>query len=297
MNKLGLLTAAALVVATTLPPNAAASTDTVGKIREARAIVVGYREDAFPFSHVDAQGKPAGYAVELCAQAIERMKRKLGMPNLAMTWKPVTFANRFSMLTDGAIDLECGCTSNTTERQRNVAFGPTFFVSRLVAGARADSGFTSLTQAAGKPIAVTQGTSSSEGLKRFEKARGVTFTQVAAPDPRQAFEALASGRSAGVLLDQVPLIDYIHASGKPEAFRVLGDELGREGYAAVYRKSDPAFRDLVDAAFSEVMTSGEAERSYEKWFTRPIPPRGINFKLPLAPELKALFQRPSNAAL
>lgn len=297
MNNRGLRTALALFAATTLLPTALASTDTVGKIREARTIVVGYRDDAFPFSHVDAQGKPAGYAVELCVQAVERMKRTLATPNLAITWKPVTFANRFSMLTDGAIDLECGCTSNTTERQRNVAFGPTFFVSRLVAGVRAESGFKSLTQAAGKPIAVTQGTSSAAALKRFEKARSVSYTPVAAPDPKQAFEALASGRSAGVLLDLVPLIDYIHATGKADAFRILDDGLGKEGYAAVYRKNDPGFRDLVDAAFAEVMTSGEAERLYEKWFTRPIPPRSINFNLPIAPELKALFQRPSSAAL
>ena len=63
------------------------------------------------------------------------------------------------------------------------------------------------------------------------------------------------------------------------------------------RADAPAFKALVTDTFGEVMKSGEALRLYEKWFTKPVPPKSLNFNLPASTELKALFQKPSAEAL
>lgn len=274
-----------------------AAMDTTKKIRETRTIVVGYREGAAPFSYVDAQGKPIGYTVELCQRAVDLMKAKLGLKELAIKWQPVTFENRISLVSNGTVDLECGCTSNTKERQKVVAFGPTFFVSRYAVAVGAQSGITGLAQAAGKPVAAVKGSAPEAAVKAFQKSRSVTFQEAPARDGQQAFDALVSGKASAVVLDQVLLAGFILESGKPGAYRVIDEPLGAEAYGPMLRANDPAFKALVMDTFGEVMKSGEAMRLYEKWFTRPVPPKSLNFNLPASAELKVLFAKPSAEAL
>jgi glutamate/aspartate transport system substrate-binding protein len=274
-----------------------ASIDTVKKLRETKSITLGYREAALPFSYTDEQGKPIGYAVDLCVRTVARMKARLALSDLTIKWQPVTSANRIPLVTKGSVDLECGSTSNTAERQKRVAFGPTYFVSRLAIAVSAKLPITEFVQAAGQAVASATGTTSVIAIKRFEESRGVDFKDFFLRDHQQAFDALAAGRAVAVVLDDVLLAGFIAASSSPEAYRLLGEFLGAEGYGAMLRNDDPGFKALVTETFSELMASGEAEQLYEKWFTQPIPPKGINFQLPLSPELKALFQRPSSDPL
>jgi len=286
---------AAMLLASLAMP--AQATNTVAKLKETRSITLGYREAALPFSYVDARGKPTGYAVELCTRAVALMKSRLGLPELTIKWQPVTSANRFPLVTKGSVDLECGSTSNTADRQKRVAFGPTYFVSHIAVLVSAQTPWNSLAQAGAQPIATAAGTTSALALKRYEESRGVELNDFVVRDHQHAFDALTNGRAVAVVLDDVLLRSFVAASGTPEKFRFLEETLGAEGYAAVLRLGDPAFEALVAETFGEVMRSGEAERLYDKWFAKPIPPPGVTVGLPLSPELKALFQKPSNAPL
>ena len=62
------------------------------------------------------------------------------------------------------------------------------------------------------------------------------------------------------------------------------------------RKDDPAFKKVVDEALAKVMTSGEAEILYAKWFLHPIPPKGLNLNFPLSYALKKLYKSPNDKA-
>lgn len=44
------------------------------------------------------------------------------------------------------------------------------------------------------------------------------------------------------------------------------------------------------------MTSGEAEAIYKKWFTQPIPPKGLNLNFPLSDSMQKLFKAPNDKA-
>lgn len=274
-----------------------AESATVDKLRASKSITLGYREAALPFSYVDEQGKPIGYAIDLCLRAIGLMKAKLALPDLAIKWQPVTSANRIPLVTKGSVDLECGSTSNTAERQKRVAFSPTYFVSRIAVAVSAKSPITSLAQADGQPVTTATGTTSAIAIKRYEESKRVDFKDFFLRDHQQAFDSLAAGRAVAVVLDDILLAGFIATSSTPETYRILNESLGAEGYGAMLRNDDPAFKALVTETFAELMQSGEAEKLYEKWFTRPIPPKGVNFNLPLSPELKALFQRPSTEPL
>lgn len=60
------------------------------------------------------------------------------------------------------------------------------------------------------------------------------------------------------------------------------------------RREDPAFKKLVDDTMRAMIASGEMEKLYGRWFTQPIPPRGINMNFPASKELKDAFAKPND---
>ena len=61
------------------------------------------------------------------------------------------------------------------------------------------------------------------------------------------------------------------------------------------RKGDPAFKKVVDEALIRLYKSDDINRIYAKWFTSPIPPKNINLKFPMPPQLKAVFANPTDS--
>ena len=43
-------------------------------------------------------------------------------------------------------------------------------------------------------------------------------------------------------------------------------------------------------------TSGEAAKLYEKWFTQPVPPKGLNLNFTMSDDMKALYANPNDKA-
>lgn len=150
---------------------AQALTGTLKKIKDTDSMTVGYRESSIPFSYLDANGKPIGYAMELCAKVVEAVKADLKMPNLKVNYAPVTSSNRIPLLENGTIDLECGSTTNSVARQKQVSFGPTYFIINASAAVKKDSGINDLAQLGGKTIVTTSGTTSVPPLKSTKKPK------------------------------------------------------------------------------------------------------------------------------
>src|SRR5258708_2326614 len=102
---------------------------TLKKIKDSGSITLGHRDASIPFSYYDDQQKPVGYAVDLCGRIVEAVKKELKMPNLKVNYQLVTSANRIPLMGNGTIDLECGSTTNNLERQKQVWFTITHFVT------------------------------------------------------------------------------------------------------------------------------------------------------------------------
>lgn len=52
------------------------------KIRSTREITVAHRDASIPFSYLDANGQPIGYAMDLCLKVVDAIKRELKLPAL-----------------------------------------------------------------------------------------------------------------------------------------------------------------------------------------------------------------------
>jgi glutamate/aspartate transport system substrate-binding protein len=290
--KAGVVIAAAVVA---FSAQAQDLTGTLKKIKETGAITLGYRESSIPFSYLDDKQQPIGYAMDLCMKVVDAVKADLKMPNLKVNLQPVTSGNRIPQLQAGNIDMECGSTTNSVDRQKQVAFGPTYFVINVTAAVKKKSGIKTLADLNGKTISTTAGTTSVPLLRKYEKTKNADIKSIDAKDHAESFLLLSQDRTSAFVMDDILLAGLIASSSNPGDYMILsGESLRTEPYSMMLRKDDPQFKALVDKTIGGVMKSGEINKIYAKWFTSPVPPKGVNLNFPETPAIKAAFANPND---
>lgn len=267
---------------------------TLQKIKEAGAITIGHRESSVPFSYLDANQKPVGYAMDLCAKVIDAVKSELKMPNLEVKYQAVTSQNRIPLMQNGTIDMECGSTTNSVARQQQVGFSVAYFITSVRMGVRKDSGVKDIGDLAGKPVVTTTGTTSDALIKQNEKGKAIDVKNLYGKDHADSFLMVESSRAAAFVMDDILIAGLIANSKTPDAFAIVGPSLRDEPYGVMLRKDDAPFKALIDKTLIGLMKSGEAEKLYTKWFMNPIPPRNVNLNFPMSPVLKAAFATPTD---
>jgi glutamate/aspartate transport system substrate-binding protein len=190
--------------------------------------------------------------------------------------------------------MECGSTSNTKERQKQVGFLYTTFVTGTKLLVKTSSGIKSYRDLAGKPVAITSGTANELTLKSLDAKEHLDIRIVPAKDHAEAFLLLDSGRAAAFATDEILLYGLKANAKNPDDFEIVGELLSFEPYAIMVRKDDREFKKFGDEVLAGLMKSGEIETIYRKWFESPIPPRGVNLKLPMSDKLKDYFKNPSD---
>jgi glutamate/aspartate transport system substrate-binding protein len=292
INKAGLALAAAALA---FSVQAQDLTGTLKKIKETGAITIGYRESSIPFSYLDDKQQPIGYAMDLCMKVFDAVKADLKMPNLKLNLQPVTSSNRIPLLQNGTIDLECGSTTNSVDRQKQVAFGPTYFVINVTAAVKKKSGIKSLADLNGKTISTTAGTTSVTLLRQYDRTKNADIKSIDAKDHAESFLLLTQDRTSAFIMDDILLAGLIANASNPGDYMILSNEsLRTEPYSMMLRKDDPQFKALVDKTVGGVMKSGEINKLYAKWFMSPIPPKNVNMNFAETPAIKAAFANPND---
>ena len=269
-------------------------TGTLKKIKETGTITVGHRESSIPFSYLDDKQQPIGYAMDLCMKVVDAVKAELKLPNLKVALQPVTSSNRIPLLQNGTIDMECGSTTNSVQRQQQVWFGPTYFVINVTAAVKKNSGINSLAELNGKNISTTSGTTSVPLLKAYEKTKAVDVKEIYGKDHAESFLLMADDRAVAFVMDDILLAGQIANSKSPADYKILPESLRQEPYGLMLRKDDTQFKALVDKTLGAVMKSGEIDKIYAKWFTSPIPPKGINLNFPQTQPIRDAFKNPND---
>jgi len=270
-------------------------TGTLKKAKDTGAFTIGYRESSIPFSYLDDKQQPIGYAMDLCMKVFEAVKSDTKMPGLKLNLQPVTSSNRIPLLQNGTIDMECGSTTNSVERQKQVSFGPTYFVINVTAAVKKKSNINSLADLNGKTISTTAGTTSVTLLRQYDKTKNADIKSIDAKDHAESFLLLSQDRTSAFIMDDILLAGLIANSPNPGDYKILSNEsLRTEPYSMMIRKDDAQFKALVDKTVGGVMKSGEIEKLYSKWFMNPIPPKGVNLNFPMTPAIKAAFANPND---
>ena len=278
------------------PAEAQELTGTLKKIKERGAIVLGIRDSSVPFSYLDDAQKPIGYAIDICMSVVQAVKAELKMPNLRVETTPVVSSSRIPLMANGTIDLECGSTTNNTDRQKSVAFTNTHFLSASIFVAKKVAHLRTIDDLRGKTVVSVSGTSNIVQLNKINAARNLGINVLAAKDHPEAFLMMETDRASAYVMDDVLIANLVASSKDPTIF-ALGEEpfSKPEPYGIMMRRDDPAFKTVVDQATAAFYASPAGAASYARWFQSPIPPRGINMNLPISPSLKYEYAHPSDS--
>lgn len=296
MNKSKLIVAAAIVAGIVATPAFAQESATLKKIKDTGTISLGHRESSIPFSYYDDKQQVIGYSHELLLKIADAVKAELKLAKLDTKLIPVTSQNRIPLVQNGTVDIECGSTTNNTERQKQVAFSNTMFIIGTRLLTKKDSGIKDFPDLAGKNVVTTAGTTSERLLRKLNDDKKLNMNVISAKDHSESFLTLETGRAVAFMMDDALLYGEMAKAKKASDWVVVGTPQSREAYGCMMRKDDPGFKKLVDATIAKTMASGEIEKLYNKWFMSPVPPKGLNLNFLLSDDMKALFKNPNDKA-
>jgi glutamate/aspartate transport system substrate-binding protein len=287
---IGLMTLAAALPAgaQTAPPPAQLS-GTLAKVRDTGTITIGHRESSIPFSYRSARGEPIGYSIDLCKLLVDAISEQVGR-EIAIKWQPVTSESRIAAVVSGQVDLECGSTTNNLERQKQVSFSPTMFVSGTKLMVKKGSAIKSFRDLAGKKVVVTAGTTNEKTMRELSAKFKIDMILSVAADHAASFAQLQSGQVEAFATDDVLLYGLLAQNKAQADYIVTGDFLSYDPYGIMYRKGDTQLAQLVNDTFHNLAEDREIERRYTRWFLRKLPSSGVSLDLPMSPQLETIIQ-------
>jgi glutamate/aspartate transport system substrate-binding protein len=276
--------------------NAEELTGTLKKVKETGTIAIGYRDSSIPFSYLDDNQKPIGFAIDICYKIVDAVKAELKLDKLAVELNPVTSSTRIPLLANGTIDLECGSTTNNAERQKQISFTNTHFLTASRFVSKKTNKLDKIDDLKGKSVVSTAGTTNIKQLTEANAARNLGVNIIPAKDHAEAFLMVETDRAVAFVMDDILLASLVAGSKAPSSYAISSDAFSKpEPYGIMLRKDDVAFKKVVDAATAALYTSGEGQKLYDKWFMQKIPPKGLNLNTPISAELKHEFAKPSDS--
>jgi glutamate/aspartate transport system substrate-binding protein len=268
---------------------------TLQKIKDVGAITLGHRESSIPFSYYDDKQQVVGYAMDLCYRIVDAAKQELKMDKLEVRLNPVTSSTRVPLIANGTVDLECGSTTNNLEREKQVAFTITHFVTANRFVSKKSANLTKVDDLKGKTIVSTAGTTNIKQITEIGAQKNLGLNILAAKDHAEAFLMVETDRAAAFVMDDILLYSLVAMSKAPGDYVISADALSVEPYAIMLRLGDPAFKKVVDGAMIATYKTGAIDAIYDKWFLKPIPPKGINLNVPMSAALKKVVAAPTDS--
>jgi glutamate/aspartate transport system substrate-binding protein len=255
----------------TVPTFAQELTGTLKKIKDTGAITLGHRESSVPFSYYDDNQRVIGYAMDLCYRIVDAVKSNLKVNGLEVKLNPVTSATRIPLIANGTVDLECGSTTNNLEREKQVSFTITHFVTANRFVSKKSANLKTVDDLKGKTIVSTSGTTNIKQINEIGAERHLDLNIIAAKDHAEAFLMVETDRAAAFVMDDILLSSLVATSKSPADYVISAKALSVEPYGIMLRRDDPAFKKVVDDEMTATYKSGAINAIYEKWFLKPRP--------------------------
>jgi glutamate/aspartate transport system substrate-binding protein len=270
-------------------------TGTLKKIKDSGSITIGHRESSIPFSYYDDKQQVIGYSMDLCNNIVEAVKKELKLSKLEVKLNPVTSATRIPLIANGTVDLECGSTTNNLDRQKQVAFTITHFVTANRFVSKKSANLKKGEDLKGKTVGSTSGTTNIKQITEINAQKNLGMNILTAKDHAEAFLMVETDRAAAFVMDDILLYSLVATSKAPADYVISADALSVEPYGIMLQKDDAAFKKVVNGAMTALYKSGGINAIYEKWFQKPIPPKGVNLNVPMSASFKKVVANPTDS--
>jgi len=243
------------------------------KIAQSKTVTLGYRTDAMPFSYAEG-GQIDGFSIDLCKRVVTSIERQIKV-QLQVKWVPVTSQSRFDAVAKGTVDMECGASTMTLSRMKQVDFSSVIFVETTNLLVKAGPGPRSLSEMSGKTIAVVAGTTNERAINEQLKRR-LLDTKVAAFKTRdEAFAAFEQGKADAYASDRLLLVGAVAKAKDPKSLVLIPEELSIEPYGIVLPRGDSAFRLAVNTGLAQIYSTGAIIEIFRRWFEGIGTPSGV----------------------
>jgi glutamate/aspartate transport system substrate-binding protein len=290
-NSIALILALLFMISLMLPVRAG---EVLDRIQKNGFITIANRDASIPFSFLSIDKQPIGYAIDICIRVANAIKDQLKRPDLQVRFVEVTSSTRIPAIVDGKADLECGSTTNTTERRKYVSYSIPYFIAGARMLVKTSSGIKNWPDLRGRTVVTTKDTTNAQSIARRNDVRSLHITLIEARDHGESFKMVEQGKADAFAMDDVLLFGLRANSKIPADFAIVGDLLTVEPYAIMLSKNDPQFKKIVDSAMGRIINSGEIYTLYKKWFQRPIPPKNVNLDMPMGMLLRTSLRFPSD---
>jgi len=290
-----LLSTIVLAAVSAAPAPAQELAGTLKKIKDTGAITLGHRESSLPFSYYDDRQQVVGYAMDLCYRIVDAVKSEVKLAKLDVRLNPVTSATRIPLMANGTIDLECGSTTNNLERQKQVSFTITHFVTANRFVSKKSANLKTVDDLKGKTVVSTSVTTNIKQITEIGAQKGLNLNILAAKDHAEAFLIVETSRAAAFVMDDILLYSLVAGSKSPQDYVISTDALSVEPYGIMLRRDDAPFKKVVDEAMVATYRGGAINAIYDKWFLKPIPPKGINLNVPMSASFKKVTASPTDS--
>ncbi len=274
----------------------AQSSGVLSRIASGSDLFLGHRESAIPFSYVGGAGQSYevfGYSWEICSHVADTLERRVGR-EIKVVPVAVTANTRFLMIKTGMTSIECGASTNNVARQKLVSFSNTIYVAEVRIMVRQQSGIKQLSDLSGRRVVSVVGTTADRLLKGAALARNMAIDHVFAASHGEALQMMLRGEAVAYVGDDAILAATRASIDQNEDLVFLDDVLATEPYGLVLPKGDEEFKALVDDVIVSLIQSGELQKIYDRWFMSPIPPKGINLRMPMSDRMKAILANPND---
>jgi len=235
-------------------------------IAKTKLIKIAYRADARPFSFLNDKGEPAGFSIDICKLVVSSLEHQLGLDSIKIEWVPVTLQTRFSAVASGKADMECGSSTVTLSRMKEVDFSNFIFLESTGIIVKKASNIRAFSDMTGKKIAVPLGTTNEQAIIAQLKQQKVEATLISVKDGSEGISMLEAGDVDGFASDKLLLVGA-HIKN-PEALVMLPDDLSVEPYAIALPLGDWAFRLAVNTGLAQIFRTGQVMSVFQAWFDR-----------------------------
>lgn len=236
------------------------------KIAATKTVTIAYRTDATPFSFTDDKKQVGGFSIDLCKRVVNSIERQINVPNLQVKWLQVSVQTRFDAVAKGQADMECGSSTVTLTRLKQVDFSSYIFLESTGLLIKGASGLRSLSDMSGRKIAVVAGTTNERAVNAQLNRRQLSATVIPFSTRDEAFAALEEGNVDAFASDKLLLVGAASKARDQKSLTLLPDELSFEPYGIVLPRGDAAFRLAVNTGLSQIYGSGEIVEIFGRWF-------------------------------
>jgi glutamate/aspartate transport system substrate-binding protein len=256
---------------------------TLKRVAESGEFNISFVPDAPPMSFLDADGKPTGYSIELCHTVAKAVQKATGLEEMKINFVPLNLPeSRLNAVENGDVDIDCGTTTVTLSRRERVDFSLMTFITGGAILSRSEAPIPSISNVEKKTIAVIQGTTTHETLRKLSEVNEYAFTLRLIETHEKGMELLNEGKVDGFATDRAMILGHILQSGDAARYTISSDIFSFEPYALMIQRGDTEFRLVVDRALASLYRNARIRRVYHKWFGR--------YGEPLSPIVKAVYE-------